>query len=140
MQPLAAVLGGILLEEMLDQGWNILFALAQRRQRDIDNVQPVIKILAKFVFLDQLAQVSVGGRKNADVNFDGFGSAQAHELALLNHAQELSLGLDADGPDLVEEYGSLVRHLEQPALSGDRRGKGAFDVSEERALQQIHGH
>ncbi len=86
---LAAVLG----EEVIHQRRDIFLAIAQRRQRQIDHVQPVVQILAELAFFHQPLQIGVGGGDDAHVHLDGFGRPQRHELALLNHAQQLGLRL-----------------------------------------------
>ncbi len=92
-----------LCEEVLDQQRNVFLAVAQRRQRDVDHVQPVIQILAELAFFHQLAQVRIGRGQDAHVHLDGLGRAERRELLLLDHAQQLGLRLGADGADLVEE-------------------------------------
>ena len=55
------VLLAVLLEEVPDQEWNIVLAIAERRQLDRDHVQPVEQILAEPVLLHHLAEIDVGG-------------------------------------------------------------------------------
>ena len=45
-----------------------------------------------------------------------FRAAQAHELALLNHAQQFGLRFRADGRNFVEENRALVGDLKQSLL------------------------
>ena len=66
-------------------------------------------------------------------------AAEAHELALLHHAQQLGLGLQRDVADLVEEQRALVRQLEEALLGVDGAGEGALHVAEEVRLQQVVG-
>ena len=141
------VFAAVLVEEVLDQRGNIFLAVAQRRQRQVDHVEAVVQILAEAPFLHQLLQIGVGGGHDAHVDADGFGRAQRHELALLDHAQQLGLGLERDGADLVEEDGPAVGDFEVAFARGHGAGEGAFDVAEERRFQQIrrngagvHGH
>jgi hypothetical protein len=54
-----------------------------------------------------------------------------HELAVLQHAQDLGLRLHAHGADLVEEEGAAIGDLEKAFLAGNRAGKCALDVAEE---------
>jgi hypothetical protein len=62
--------------------------------------------------------------------------ADALELLLLEHAQELGLQVEPHLGDLVEEERAAVRALERSLHPLDRAGEGALLVAEERALHQ----
>ena len=51
-------------------------AFPQRRERNPENIQPVIEILPKQTLFHLLAQVDVRGRDDANVEPDPFVSAQ----------------------------------------------------------------
>src|SRR5262249_48954931 len=72
----------------------------------------------------------------AHVDLDGLRAADALELVLLEHAQELHLHLGRELADLVEEDRPAVRELEaaRPALG--RTGECSALVTEELALDQ----
>ena len=61
-------------------------------------------------------EIAVGRRDDAHVDLDGLGRADAADLALLQHAQELHLHLRADLADLVEEQRPALGLLEEAAL------------------------
>ena len=86
--------------------------IAQRRQVDREDVEPVVEVLAELALRDQRLEVAVGGRDDADVDLDRLGAADALELALLQHAQQLDLHLQRQVADLVEEQGAAVGELE----------------------------
>ena len=88
-------------------------------------------------FVHHLAQIDVGRGDDADVDLDRLDAAEAHELALLDDAQQLGLGLERDVADLVEEDRALVGQLEQPLLRVDRAGERALHVAEEVRLEQV---
>ena len=104
-----------------DQQRDVFLALAQRRQLHRDDVQPVVQVLAEPPVVHHRAQVDVGGRDDAHVHLDRVDAAEAHELALLDHAQQLGLRLERDVADLVEEDAALVGDLEQALLRVRRR-------------------
>ena len=120
-----------------DEQRDVVLAIAQRRQLDRDDVQPVEQILAEPPVLHHLPQVDVGRGDDADVDLDRLHAAEAHELALLDHAQQLGLRLERDVADLVEEDAALVGEVEQPLLRVDGAGERALDVAEQRRLEQI---
>ena len=84
-----------------------------------------------------LPQIDVGRGDDAHVDLDRLDAAEPHELALLDHAQQLGLGLERDVADLVEEDRPLVGELEEPLLRIHRAGEGALDVAEQVRLEQV---
>ena len=70
---------------------------------------------------DELLEVAVGRRDEANVDADRLDAADALELALLQRAQELHLHLDGDLADLVEEERAAVGELEAPGLAASPR-------------------
>ena len=136
-KPRTALAGGAveLGDEVLDQARQILEAIAQRRQRDREDVEPVVEILAELALGDQLLEVAVGRRDHAHVDVDGLGAADALELALLQHAQELDLHLQRQVAALVEEQRAAVGQLEAPGAPRHRAGEGALLVAEQLALE-----
>ena len=73
---------------------------------------------------------------HADVDLDRVRVADALELALLEHAQQLRLQRRAHRPDLVEEERALVRLLEAALPGADRAGERAAHVAEQLGLEQ----
>ena len=63
-----------------------------------------------------------------------------HEAAVLQHAQNLRLRLQAHGRDFVEEQRAFVRDFEQALLRSDRAGERSLHVAEERGLEQVGRH
>ena len=86
-----------------------------------DDVQAVEEVLAEPALLHHPPQVDVGGGDDADVDLDRLDAAEAHELALLNHAQQLGLGLERDVADLVEEDACPCRRARTAPSSGRPR-------------------
>src|ERR1022692_1857784 len=109
-QDAAARRAGILFQKVVHQQRNIFPALAQRWHADGNDVQPVVKIFAKHVFGNGFVEIAVGGGDYAHI--------------------------DRDFADFVEEDGAAVGDFEQTALVLVRAGKGAFQVTEQFALQQ----
>ena len=129
------LLGAELLEEVLHQQRNVVAPLAQRGQLHRDHVEAIEEILAERALGDHLREIGVGRGDDADVDLDGVRVADALELALLQHAQQLRLQRRAHRPDLVEEERPLVRLLEASLARPDRAGERAADVAEELRLR-----
>src|SRR5450631_2254839 len=107
---------GILLEEVLHQQWNVFAALPQRWQINADYVEAVKQIFAEAAFFYHLAKIHVGGGDDAHVHLNLLHAAQMHELAILQHPQNLALRVHAHGADFVEEERATVGNFEQPLL------------------------
>ena len=107
---------GVLRQEVLGEQRDVLAALAERRQRDRDDVDAVEQILAEPPFGDRFRQILVGRGDHADVGLQLLEPADAAEPPLLQHAQQLHLHDGAHLADLVEEDRALLGDLEQPLL------------------------
>ena len=84
-------LRSIQAQEMFGEFADILPALAQRRQRQGNHVQPVKQVGAKRSLGHHLRQPAVGGGDDAHVHMHGTGIAKAVEFPLLQHPQQLRL-------------------------------------------------
>ena len=124
---------------MGEQQRHILSPFAQGRQNQVDDVEAVIEVLAEAAFADKGQELDIGSSDDAHVHFDLFGAAEAHELALLNDAEQLCLRLGADGGDFVEEDRALVRDFKEALLGGNGARESALHVAEELRLEKIHG-
>ena len=113
-------LGGELLQEVLHQQRHVVAAFAQRRQLHRDHVEPVEQILAERPVGHHSREVGMRRGDHAHVDLDRVRVADALELALLQHPQQLRLERRAHRPDFVQEQRALVGLLE-PSLPGRRR-------------------
>ena len=118
---------------------HVLQALAQRRHPDREDVEAVVEVLAELAVLDQLDHVAVGGRDQAEVDLDRLLGADRIDLALLQRAQQLDLGVERQLADLVEEQRAAVGFLELADALVDGAGERALLVAEQDALDQVLG-
>src|SRR6266478_7919751 len=124
------------VNEVPDERGNVLGALAQRRHVDGEDVEAVIEVVAETLLVDHRAEIAVRRRDQPHVHLDGLRPADALELLLLEHPQQLRLELERDLADLVEEQRATVRDLESSDLLRDRAGESAALVTEELALEE----
>ncbi len=129
----------MLAEEVLDQERHVLLARAQRRDVELNHVQPIVEIAAERAALDLRLEVAVGRRQHAHVELLLGDAADALDLALLQDAQELDLHRRAELADLVEEQRAAVGGGEQPGAIAHRAGERAAHVAEQLALEQRVG-
>ena len=120
---------------MLGQGEDVLGPLAQRREVDLDGVEPVEQVLAEALLPRLRLDVRVGGRDHPHVDALVAGAAHPLELAGLQHPQQLGLLLQRHVGDLVEEEGAAVGQLEAAGAVLLGVGEGALDVAEHLALE-----
>ncbi len=76
----AVVLVAVFLEKVLDQKRDVLFALAQRRNVHVDDVQPVVEILPEQTVVDELFKIAVGGGDDTNVDANGVDAPKTHEF------------------------------------------------------------
>ena len=126
-----------LLQEVVDEERDVLAALAEWRDHELDDPQAVVEILTEAAGTHGRFQVLIRGGDQPDVDADRRVAAHALELPLLDGAEELRLGLERHVTHLVEEEGTAVRCLELPLPPRDRAGEGAALMSEELALHQL---
>jgi hypothetical protein len=117
-------------EEVTDERRDVLAPRAERRDFDVDDVQPIEEIGAEAATADLGIHVAIGGRDQADVDGNRARGAERRDLALLDCAQELRLQGERDLADLVEEEGTPVRRPEHPVVVADGAREGAAPVAE----------
>jgi hypothetical protein len=123
-------------DEVLGQQWHVFGPGPQRRQRDLDHVEPVVQVFAEAALGDTPRQVAVSRRHHAHVDPQRLLAADALELPRLQGPQQLRLEVHAQLADLVEEQRAAVGLLEAAAPPRHRPGEGALLVTEQLALQQ----
>ena len=102
------------MRKWLDQQRQVLDPLAERRQVDRDDVEPVVQVLAEPAGGDGLAEVLVGRGEDPAVGLDHLAAADPLERPVLEDAEELGLHPQRQGADLVEQERPAAR----PARTG----------------------
>ncbi len=103
--------------------------LAQRRQMQGNDMQPVKEILAECPLAYALAQIAMGRRNDAHVDRDSLAAHWRHH-ALLKRAKDFGLHGQTHVADFVEEQRS-TRSLAEGALAISRCAReGAPHMSE----------
>jgi hypothetical protein len=86
---------------------------------------PTVQIFTKYPAFDRFPEIAIRGGDDADVCLQHSVAAEALELALLEHAQELRLCRGGHLADLVEKQQAPGRMLHLPRLALGRAGEGA---------------
>ena len=135
-----AQLGAVLLQEIADQLGDVFPAIAQRRQRDDHDAQPVVEVFPELLLPDGRFEVAVGGGHDAHVHGDGLLAAEPLQALLLQHPHQLDLRAKSHVADFIQEDGAAVGLLEPADAPRLRAGEGAAFVAEQFALQQRFGN
>ena len=130
-----AVTLGMLPEKIRGERRDVFAPLPQRRQANFDGVDPEQQVLPETSSGHFVAENRVRRRHDADVDVAGARGADALEVARFEDAQQLRLKIDRHVRDLVEEECASVGHLESADAVGLGIGEGAFDMTEELALE-----
>ena len=130
-------LGSGLTKEMACQRLNIAVALTQRRQRQGEDVQPVIQVLAEPALRYCLTETHVCGRDHPDIDIDRLASANAHDLALLQKAQEMCLQIHRHVADFVEEESATIGVFDLPFGPGESTCESALLIAEQLRRDEV---
>src|SRR5262245_56945928 len=99
---------------MLREQRNVFAAVAERRQVDLDRVEPEEKVLAKTSCLHLSLQVGVRCREDAHIYLAWPGGSHAFQFPTMQDAQQLGLLNRWRVRDLIEEECSAIGHFEPP--------------------------
>ena len=124
---------------MRGQRQDVVAAVAQRREREGKYVEAVVEIFAEPAGGDFRAQQPIGGRDHAHVERHGGGAADALDLPLLQHAQQLGLQRERHLGDLVEQQRAALGLFELAGMRGVRAGERALLVAKQHGFEHVLG-
>jgi hypothetical protein len=124
-------------EKVFGEKQNVSAALAERRNREHQDIQPEQKILAEAASLDGSGKIHVGEGDKARFDMQRFRSTEAFERALLQDAQQFALRSSGKGGDFVENNRTAAAEFEAAEFALDGAGESAALVAEEFALDEI---
>ena len=128
--------GRVLLEEVGGEQRQVIAAIAERRDLQHDDVEPVEQILAEPVLLHGRTEIDVGRGDHADVDGARGAPADRPHLALLEDAQQARLDGHRHVADLVEEQRAAVGLDEHARAIGGGASERALRVPEQLAVDQ----
>src|SRR4029079_16845351 len=115
---------------------NVTAPLAQGREIDVEDIEPIVEIVPELAELDRLAELAVSGGEHPHVHPYRLGAAHPEERPAFEHAEQLHLHAERDLADLVQKDCPLVRELESPQAPLGRAGERALFVTEQLALEE----
>jgi hypothetical protein len=123
--------------EVGEQRLDVVPTLAQRRDREVDHVQPIIEILAEALVGNSRHQVAVGRGDYADIHLRVHAiRAHALDLAAFKKAQEKGLHAEAHLADFVHENGPAVSLIQPPSFVAVGVGERPPHMAEQLRLQE----
>ena len=130
------LLGAELLREILDQPRDVVAAVSQRRQRDVEAVEPVIQIEPERAELHRFVEVLVRRGDDSHIGRHRRVAAEPLELLLLKKSQRFRLRHEAHVADLIQKDCAAVDLLElaDAALLGP--GECSLLMPEQLAFEQ----
>src|SRR5487761_66292 len=124
-------------QEKISESGNVFLVVAQRRNINCDDVEPVVQVLAKRALFQSGAQVAIRRYNQPHIHLQGFCSAQTLKLAFLQYAQQLHLNRRRHVADFVKKQRAFVGEFEFPGLAGGRAGERSLFVSEKLAFEKV---
>src|SRR5690625_6167098 len=124
-------------QKVLGQRNNVFGALAQRRNVQLNHVDAVVEVFAKFMVANGRFKVAVGGGNQPDVDGGFFGGANRANAFFLQRAQQLGLKGGRHVANFVKHHGAAAGAHKQavPVFFGAR--KSAPAVAEHFLLHQL---
>ena len=135
--PRPVVPARVAVDEELREVRDLVAPLAQRRHGDLDDLEPVVEILAELAPQHHLLEIAVGRRDHPDVDVDVLVAAELGELRVLEDVEQLGLQRRFHLADLVEEDGAGVGLFELADARRGGAGEGALLVAEQLAFEQL---
>src|SRR5664280_2243238 len=124
-------------QQAVCQGNNIIGPFPQRRDFNLNHIEPVIKFLPEATLPDRLLQVDVGGGDDSYIGMAGRIIPDAFVFLLLDESQELRLEGEGQIADFVKQQRSPVAHADPSGVVAHGAGKSPFDMSEQFTFQEF---
>ena len=112
---------------------------AKGRDGKLDDLQSIVEVFAEAARDDLLLEISIGGRKNAQVDLPRRIGAEGLERPVLEDPQQLCLCQQRHLADLIEKQRAAVGRHEASVAPDRRAGEGALLVAEELRFEQTLG-
>src|SRR5581483_10775688 len=103
-------------DDVVDERAEVLLALAERWQGDLDSAEPEVEVFAKLPLLDELLEGPVRRGDDGERDGDLLLAADRPDGAALEDAEELRLRREGGLSDLVEEDRAALGQAKEPLL------------------------
>src|SRR5262249_9676256 len=110
---------------------DVILPLSEWWHLDRNDIEPVVQVFSELAGRHHRRKIPVGRRDEPDVDAERPSAAEAFELVLLQHAQNLCLRARAPVADFVEEQRASVRLFEAADALLVGAGERALLVAEQ---------
>ena len=121
-------------QQRLHQVRNIFTVIAQWQHVNVENIQPIVKIVTQLAARNGFFGHLVSGREYADVNCGFNLASEAAQLTIFQYSQQLGLGCDGHFPNLVKQQSSAFSQFEASGATFKSARKRALFVTENFAF------
>src|SRR6266567_1622487 len=118
---------------------DVLTAVTQRRNVNLDGIQAKQEVLTEPARSRLRVHVGVGRRKYSHVDAPCGGRANAFEIARFQHTQKFRLQIQRNVCNFVEEQGAAIGEFESPDAIDASIRKGAFYMAKELTFENAFG-
>ncbi len=119
-----------------DQAGEVAAAVAQRRELQSYDIQPVVEVRTEAAFAHQGLQGPVGGCNDADIDGNLDVRSNGTDGAALQNIEQLWLQRQRKIVDVIEKEGPASPRLKESLSIGHSAGEGAALVSKQFTLRQ----
>src|SRR5256885_16128411 len=105
-----------LFEEVIHQTVYVAAPLAQRRHKQVHNVDSIIEVLAEVAVFDFFFQLAVGGTNYAHLDLLVILCTNAAELSVLQELQKFRLQWHIEFRNLIQEKPAAMGHFHAARL------------------------
>src|SRR4051812_33254990 len=128
---------GVLVNEVVGKPRDLVLTLAQRRNLDGHDVQPVIQVFPEVAFSNCLSKIAVSGRHDPDIHFHGLSASEPLKLAVLEHLKKLGLEAYVHVSDFVQQKRASLGLFKFSRGIAKSTRKGAALVSEQLTFHEV---
>lgn len=124
------------IEEMLGNQGDVTSSLTERRQMDIDHIEPVEEVLTKAALLNFRGQIPVGCGDDPDIDMDQFLSTDAADDTFLNDPEQFLLQSRRGVADFIQKYRATVGQFKEAGAIFCSSRVGTFDTAEQFGFEK----
>jgi hypothetical protein len=123
--------------EVLEQQLDVGLTFAQRREVQVEDVQPLEDVFPEFARGDRIQQIAIGRRDDPHIAVRAGATADRLNFSGLEKPQEERLHPQAHLTHFVEERRAAARLFEEAGVVAERAGETARVAKEFRFEQRI---
>jgi hypothetical protein len=131
---------GEALDKKVSQGGNIFPPIAQRRNFQWKDIQPIKEVTPEFALQDRGVEVPMRSRYDPDIDADHFRSTDSFKFTLLKDTKKRDLNFGRDLPYLIEKNGPTLGGFKTAEPPVKCAGEGALFVAEQFGSDQRGGN